>query len=316
MRTICFLTSSDGAPRNDNHRRLPDAFATAGWDVTRADHDDVRLSSAGVCLAPSDQPLDRFDLIWPIGLGVRESFFDRMQLLLMLDQRRFVTSAHALMMHHAKYSLALGPLAKHHPQTFASHDPRWLRRIIESGGDWIVKPPAASFGRDVYRVSAVDPNLDVILDSLTGHDGSRYGLLQRYIPEIERGETRVLLANGDVIGAYLRRPGCDHRANLSLDGRAEVVTLGAAEARLAAAAAKHLLEHGIGFVAVDIAFPWIIEFNLANPGGLETIQRLTGENLAPHVVTAIEKRVSVTSQSGRHATASFSANSDCADSRQ
>ncbi len=72
MPSICFLTSTDGAPRNDNHRRLPDAWEAAGWDVTRADHDDVRLTRAGVCIAPDDTPLDRFDLIWPIGLGARD----------------------------------------------------------------------------------------------------------------------------------------------------------------------------------------------------------------------------------------------------
>jgi glutathione synthase len=289
MPSICFLTTTRGLPRNDNHRRLPDAFAAAGWQVTRADHDDVRLSAAGICIAPDDVPLDRFDLIWPIGLGVRDSFIDRMQLLSMLDQRRFVTSASALLMHHAKYSLALGPLAQHHPQTYASRDPQWLREIVAAGGDWIVKPPAASFGRDVYRLRANDPNLDVILDALTGHDGSRYCLLQRYLPEIERGETRVLLADAEVIGAYLRRPGTDHRVNLALDGRAEIVTLGASEHALATAAAEHLIAHGIRFVAIDMAYPWIVEFNLANPGGLETIERLTGENLAPRVVAAITR---------------------------
>jgi len=289
MPSICFLTTTRGVPRNDNHRRLPDAFAAAEWDVTRADHDDVRLSAAGVCIAPDDAPLDRFDLIWPIGLGARDSFLDRMQLLAMLDQRRFITSASALLMHHAKYSLALGPLARYHPQTYASRDPQWLREIVASGGDWIAKPPAASFGRDVYRLRAIDPNLDVILDALTGHDGSRYCLLQRFLPEIERGETRVLLANGVVIGAYLRRPGADHRVNLALDGRAEIVALGAAEAALATAAAEHLITHGIRYVAIDIAYPWIVEFNLANPGGLETIERLTGENLAPRVVAALTR---------------------------
>jgi glutathione synthase len=81
--------------------------------------------------------------------------------------------------------------------------------------------------------------------------------------------------------------------NLSLDGRAEIVVLGDREANLAIAAAGHLLEHGIRFVAVDIAHPWIVEFNLANPGGLETIERLTGENLAPRVVAAVEKGVRV-----------------------
>ena len=289
MPSICFLTSTRGAPRNDNHRRLPDAWAAAGWDVTRADHDDVRLTPTGVCIAPNNEPLDRFDLIWPIGLGAQASFLDRMQLLSLLNQRRFVTSASALLMHHAKYSLALGPLAHHHPQTYASRDPQWLRQIVQAGGEWIVKPPAASFGRDVYRLNADNPNLDVILDSLTGHDGSRYCLLQRYIEEIERGETRVLLAEGEMIGAYLRRPGADHRVNLALDGRAETVVLSSAETALATAVARQLIDHGVHFVAVDLAYPWVVEFNLANPGGLETIERLIGENLAPRVVTAIAR---------------------------
>ncbi len=289
MPSICFLTSTGGVARNDNHRRLPAAFEHAGWDVTRADHDDVRLSGRTICIARDDTPLSQFDLIWPVGLGVRDTFLDRMQLLAMLDQDRFVTSARALMMQHSKYALALGPLADHHPQTYASRDPAWLRQIVATGGDWIVKPPASSFGRDVYRVHAHEPNLDVILDALTGHDGSRYCLLQRYISEIEHGETRVLLANGELIGAYLRRPGADHRVNLAQDGRAEVITLRNEEATLAIAAARHLREHGIHYVAVDIAYPWIVEFNIANPGGLETIERLTGENLAPRVVGAITK---------------------------
>ncbi len=290
MPSICFLTSTKGAPRNDNHRRLPDAWATAGWRVTRADHDDVRMTPTGVCIAPDDSPLEQYDLIWPIGLGARDSFLDRMQLLMALDARRFVVSPTALLMHHAKYSLALGPLAQHHPHTYASRDPQWLRGIIERGGEWIVKPPAASYGRDVYRVNANDPNVGVILDALTGHDGSRYCLLQRYISEIERGETRVLLAEGDVIGAYLRRPGADHRVNLTLDGRAEAVVLSDDETALAIAVARQLLDHGVRFVAVDLAYPWIVEFNLANPGGLETIERLSGENLAPRVVAAITRR--------------------------
>jgi glutathione synthase len=290
MPSICFLTSTKGAPRNDNHRRLPDAWAAAGWCVTRADHDDVRMTATGVCVAPDDSPLDRYDLIWPIGLGTRDSFLDRMQLLLTLDAQRFVVSPTALLMHHAKYSLALGPLAQHHPQTYASRDPQWLRGIIAGGGEWIVKPPAASYGRDVYRVNANDPNVGVILDALTGHDGSRYCLLQRYISEIERGETRVLLAEGQLIGAYLRRPGADHRVNLTLDGRAETVALSRDESALAIAVARQLLEHGVHFVAVDLAYPWIVEFNLANPGGLETIERLTGENLAPRIVAAITQR--------------------------
>src|SRR5262249_50862328 len=108
MPTICFLTSTRGVAHHDNHERLPRAFAAAGWSVTRADHDDVRLDPRGVCAGTA--PLAEFDLIWPIGLGVRATFLDRMQLLATLDERRFVTSPRALLMQHAKYALALGDL--------------------------------------------------------------------------------------------------------------------------------------------------------------------------------------------------------------
>ena len=157
------------------------------------------------------------------------------------------------------------------------------------GGDWIAKPSASSFGRDVFRVRADDANLDVILDALTGYDASRYCLLQRYVAEIERGETRVLLAGGEFVGAYLRLAGSDHRVNLAGDGRAVAVTMSPAELELATRAARSLLSHGVRFVAIDIAYPWIIEFNIANPGGLETIERLSGENLAPRVMAAISR---------------------------
>jgi len=291
MPNICFLTSTRGVPRNDNQSRLTQAWAAAGWTVVSADHDDVRLIRSAVCIAPDDQPLAHFDLIWPLGLGARETFLDRMQLLLSIDQGRFVNSPMALLTQHSKYPLPMGPLANHHPETYASRDPLWLRSVVERGGEWIVKPPAASFGRDVYRLRADDPNLNIILDALTGHDGSRYCLLQRYLPEIERGETRVLLAEGELIGAYLRRPGVDHRVNLALDGSAEAVTLTASERALATKAAEHLIAHGVRYVAIDIAYPWIVEFNIANPGGLETIERLTGENLAPRVVDALTRRL-------------------------
>ncbi len=303
MPSICFLTSTRGTPRNDNHRRLPAAWSAAGWDVTTADHDDVGLGERGVCIA-GDVALAGFDLIWPIGLGARDTFLDRMQLLATLDPDRFVTRPQALLAHHSKYSLAVGDLARHHPKTYASRDPAWLSQIVEAGGDWIAKPPAASFGREVYRLHANDPNLRVILEALTGHDRSRYCLLQRYVEEIERGELRVLVADGCVIGAYRRTPGLDHRVNLSGDGRAEVAHPSGPELELARMAAETLSGQGIGYAAIDIAYPWIIEFNVANPGGLETLERLTGEDLAPRVVAPLAMRPGVLNGSRRTASTS------------
>jgi glutathione synthase len=290
MPSICLLISATGVAHNDNAARLTRAWTAAGWDVVVADHQAVRVCRDSVVLAPQDRPLAGFDLIWLVGLGARDSFLDRMQLLQCVPAQRFVNTPHALMSQHAKHQLQLGPLAHHCPETYASADPRWLAQIVARGGDWIVKPTAASFGRDVYRVDADDTNLAAILESLTGHDGSRYCLLQRYIREIEHGETRVLFACGEMIGAYRRRAGTDHRVNLAASGRAEAATPSPNEIALAQRVARHLQCQGIDFLAVDLAYPWIVELNVANPGGFATIESLTGEDLAPAAVAALIRR--------------------------
>ncbi|NJN52644.1 MAG: hypothetical protein HC809_13695 [Gammaproteobacteria bacterium] len=290
MPSICFLSATHGRAHNDNPQRLSAAFAERGWSVTMADHQAVALAAGRVVLTSEDRPLDDFDLVWLFGLGERGSFLDRMQILMALSPDRFVVTPACLMQLHAKFALPTGPLAHHHPETHASHDPARLRRIVERGGVWIAKPTAGSYGRNVFKVQREDPNLDVILESLTGHDGSSYCLLQRYVSEIEAGEKRVLVANGRSIGCYLRLPHRDHRANLAGDGEAVVTTLSAAEASLVNRCATWLAAQGAGFAAVDIAYPWIVEFNVANPGGLQTIERLTGQNYATAAADALIAR--------------------------
>lgn len=293
MARICFLISGRNSnpaahqrpSTNDNAERLPAAFRAAGWQVTTADHNSLVLS--GGTVRAGDEALDAHDLVWPIGLGQRDSFLDRMQLLLALDPARLVTSPAALLAYHAKLDLASGPLARHHPETHAACNVERLVRLVSGGGEWIAKPTAASHGRGVFRVSASDPNLRVILEELTAQ-GTRYCLLQRYLPEIENGETRVLFANGQAIGHYRRMPGADHRANIAGSGRAVAHELTREEATLATTAARHLLDLGARFVSVDLVLPYVLEYNIANPGGLNTLAVLSGENPATRVVDAFE----------------------------
>jgi glutathione synthase len=299
MPSICFLTTRHDAlhvpgplvQRNDNPQRLPNAFAAAGWNVHLADHQELCLAGNQVALRTPHgfevTPISSFDMVWVLGFGLRESFLDRVQLLQSVAAEKFVNSPAALLSLHAKYHLPLSTLSSHHPESYAGSDPEWLLNLIGTGGEWILKPPATSFGRSVFRVDRDDPNLQVIVEQLTGFDGSRYCLLQRYVPEIERGETRVLVANGQVIGAYLRRAGSDHRVNLAGDGNAHTTSLSQAERTLAQQAAAALATEGVRFAAIDMAWPWLIEFNLVNPGGLATIERLTGEDLSPRVVQAL-----------------------------
>jgi glutathione synthetase len=284
MPSICLLSTATADAANDNPERLATAFASAGWQVARRDQDAIRSASGVLSVGPDQRRLDEFDLIWVLGLGNRHSFLDRMQLLANVPPDRMVNTSNALLELHAKHALPLTELADLHPDTYASCDPEWLRSIVEGGGTWILKPTAGSFGRQVERVDASHPGLNTLLAELTGPDASRYCIVQRYVPEIESGETRVLVANCKVVGCYRRLPGPDHRANLSAEAQAVCHTLTASEQHIAHRVAEFLRHRGVRFAAIDIAGSYVIEYNIANPGGMETIERLNGANPASEVV--------------------------------
>jgi len=274
---IAFLLGDTARARHDNHLRLPAAFERAGWRVARIPQEAVRLSPHGIRLdrrAAAD-----FDLIWILGLGRLETFFDRMQLLHQLPPERLVTGVDALTYWHAKYAWW-----RHMPETHASADAGYLLDRLASGGDWVVKPPAGSFGRDVRRIRNDAAGQAAVRHATAG---GRYCLLQRYAAEIEQGEKRTLVAGGRIIGSYLRHPETDLRANLAAGASAHPTALTAAEHRLVATLAADLADRGVGFAAVDVAYPYLMEVNLANPGGLATLEALYGEDPADRAVAAV-----------------------------
>lgn len=281
MPEIAFLLGDVTLARHDHHERLPAAFRRADWKVTCIDQEAVRLEAAGVRLGEHDPAA--FDLIWLLGLGRASTFFDRMQLLHGLPQQRLVTPVDALVYWHAKYAWW-----RHMPETHASSDPAYLKDRLASGGEWVVKPTAGSFGRDVQRIRA-DAEGAAAIDRLTAH-GSRFCLLQRFVAEIEHGEKRTLVADGRLIGTYLRLPGADLRANLAEGGTAAPADLTREERTLVQSLATELAARGIGFAAIDTVFPYLMEINLANPGGLPTLAALYGREYADDVVAALAAR--------------------------
>ena len=282
---ICFLTTLPGqkAPANSNHIILPIAFAKAGWKVSTLHHEQVKLTPLGVeigTLHPND-----IDLVWLLGFGQRTSFLDRAQILSQIDDEKFVTPPLVMSRLHSKYALSNGPLAHLFPQTYVSGDRHWLKQMILTGGEWIVKPPAGSYGQNVYRVSPDNPNLNAILELLTA---AGYCVLQPFLFDIEQGEKRVLLANSQVIGCYLRRSRSGFRTNLSAGATCEICTLSTSEAGTIHQAAAYLQQLGVRYAAVDLIGDLIVEVNVANPGGLETLAELTGQDISARVVASLE----------------------------
>ena len=154
---------------------------------------------------------------------------------------------------------------------------------------WIAKPPAESFGKNVFILRRNDTNAKVILQSMTSDEYTmRYCILQEYVPEISlKGEKRVLIANGRIIGYYLRKPFNDHRTNIHQGAEVHTCELSEDERELCKRIGQYLKNLGAYFVGIDMVYPYVIELNVLNPGGLGTILKITGKDLSQEVINSV-----------------------------
>lgn len=279
MPRIAFLHGDPGKARNDNHVRLPRAFADAGWAVATLDHDCVTVAANQLLI--DGQSARDFDLIWLLGFGRQVSFFDRMQLLKPVPDERMVISVDGLIYLHGKHRWL-----QHMPETHTSSDCDCLLSRLRTGGRWIAKPTAGSYGRDVQVLDA-DAQGEADLKALMQRHPDSYFMLQRYIPQITDGEKRTLIAGGEIIASYTRTPSGDFRANVALEATVEAATLSSEERTLVAEIGSELAVFGVGFAAIDTVYPYLMEVNVANPGGLGTLAELGVADAADAVVRAI-----------------------------
>ncbi len=301
MLKIALLVAKTDTLVDGNYLRFANELLNRNIDVSICIMDTLSLASSAIVIqgfrvtqtlaesTPFPQPtrslLADFSHIWVLSLGFRASFLDKYQLLFSLTTNiKFVNSLDAIMHLKSKYFLASKPDLFRYPTSFASSNPDTLKNVLATGDQWIAKPPAGSLGRDVYLIKQGDPNANVILESLCGPESDQFALLQAYVPEIEKGEKRVIFAGGKVVGQYLRLADKDHRTNVMQGARTEPCELTSDEAAYCARLGTFLQAFGAGFVGLDLAFPWIIEFNVINPGGLLTIAGLTGNDLTSTIL--------------------------------
>lgn len=294
--SLLLLTSLPTVPAGDNAALLAPAFRARGWQVHCRCIDALRLDGRGPVLlgeagevggvgeAADLRPAD-MDLVWVLGFGRRDGFLDKMQLLQSLaPQVAFVNRIDALLTLHGKYPAAAAGDRLPQPLTFAAADAEYLIECGRAGGGrWVLKPPGGSFGRDVHVLDADDADFTAVI---RGRAARGWWLLQRYCPEVEAGEHRVLVAGGRIIGSY-RREATTGPSNLARGGRATVAAPDPERDALARRAAARLGERGIRFAGLDLAGPWVLEANIINPGGLDTLRQLGAGNLAPEVVAAL-----------------------------
>jgi glutathione synthase len=305
MRHITLLIADTDFIEDTNYLRLGNELLRRGFIVHCCFMDSLamlgsKVTAMGFLL---DEPLvvdrkfpDRHqhclneaDIVWTLTLGMRHSFLDKIQLLHCLkNDCQLINSLEALMHFKSKYFLSSHPEVFQYPETFASTSPTELLGIIQDkGGKWIAKPPAGSLGRNIFLLDPKDPNARVILESMTGSESDQYCMIQPHVEEIGLGEKRVLIAGGEPIGQYLRQNNGDHRTNVSAGATVTLCDLTEAERAYCLKIGDFLKSEGALFVGLDLAFPWVIEFNVINPGGIQTIMSMGGKDLAPQVIDQI-----------------------------
>ncbi|MEM6354939.1 MAG: glutathione synthase [Pseudomonadota bacterium] len=213
-------------------------------------------------------------------------------------------------------------LERIHPKTLVVNDPFWVRNSPEKlmvldfadlmpptmiarslpelrtfraeHGDIIVKPLFGNGGAGVFHLRPEDPNLASLHEMFAGI--SREPLMaQAYLPAVKEGDKRVILVDGEALGAINRvpQPG-EARSNMHVGGRAEPSALTERDLEICARIGPTLKEHGLIFVGIDVIGDYLTEINVTSPTGIQELERFSGINAAAAIWDAVEARVAAT----------------------
>src|SRR5262245_31093778 len=177
------------------------------------------------------------------------------------------------------------------PSLVTSNIPRLKQFLDELGGEMIIKPLDGAGGAGVFHLHRNDRNLNAILESATDY-GRRPIMAQRYLPEIRQGDKRVIVLDGEPLGAVLRVPRDDEtRGNIHVGGATVKSPITARDREICAQLAPRLRADGLWFVGLDVIGEWLTEVNVTSPTGIQEINTLDGVALEKKVIDFVEQRV-------------------------
>ncbi len=167
------------------------------------------------------------------------------------------------------------------PPTIVTRSAAKLRAFQKDcGGAVVVKPVDGYGGLGIFVVRDGDMNASSIIETATGA-GTRWTIAQKYLPDAVKGDKRILLADGEYMGAVLRVPAeAEARGNLHVGGRAVKTELDARDREIIAAVAPMLKSFGQVFVGLDVIGGYLTELNITSPTGVRHVARLDERNVA------------------------------------
>lgn len=268
------LTWTEGRVRAKGHAMT--LRRVQGDHVTLGPEEDVDLADFDVVWLRQDPPFDMgyittthlLDLIHPGTLVVNDPFWVRNypEKLLVLQFPDLT------------------------PPTMVARDLATLRQFKAKHGDIILKPLYGNGGAGVFRLDPNDRNLASLHELFSGFNREPL-IAQKFLPAVAKGDKRVILVDGEPVGAINRVPAAgETRSNMHVGGRPEKVALTPRDLEICAAIGPVLREKGQVFVGIDVIGDWLTEINLTSPTGMQELERFDGVNIAAKVWDVIEAK--------------------------
>lgn len=177
------------------------------------------------------------------------------------------------------------------PKSLVTKDISQLESFLsEAGGEIVVKPLDGYGGQGVFYVSRDDRNANVILETITKF-GTEYVLAQKFIEKVYEGDKRIILLNGNPLGAVLRipKPGGEFRCNFHSGGSPAKSELTERDLEICSSLAPRLRKDGLYFVGLDVIGGYVTEINTTSPTGVQEINNLNSTKLEVQIIDFVEE---------------------------
>lgn len=272
----------------------PDHLAYQEGRITARGHDMTvqRVAGTPAVLGPEREvDLADFDVVWlrqdpPFDMH----YITSTHLLDMLKGQTLVVNDPFWVRNYPEKLLVLN-FPDLTPPTTIARDLQTIKTFKAKHGDVILKPLYGNGGAGVFRLDANDRNLTSLHELFTGF--SREPLIvQKFLPDVSNGDKRVILVDGEPVGAINRVPAAgETRSNMHVGGRPEKIGLSERDLEICAAIGPLLREKGQIFVGIDVIGDYLTEINVTSPTGIQELERFDGVNIAEKVWQAIEAKI-------------------------
>ena len=176
------------------------------------------------------------------------------------------------------------------PPTVIARDIKVLKEFKNKHQDIIIKPLYGNGGAGVFRLGPDDKNISSLHELFSGINNEPL-IAQKFLPDVSKGDKRVILVDGTPVGAINRVPAQgETRSNMHVGGRPEKIELSERDLEICAKIGPLLKEKGQIFVGIDVIGHWLTEINVTSPTGIQELERFNNENIAGLIWDSIETK--------------------------